>query len=154
MPTSTPTLFSAANERDFDAFGKRLTARLNGGLLEVHPDVGERLRFARMKALYVRRAALSTFVPARSVVMGAEYALAGGNGGGDGNQSGGRRAAMVLLSFLAFIMFSAALIGIDRHTANARAQEVAEVDTALLLDVLPPSAYTDSGFMHFLRQRP
>ena len=32
-----------------------------------------------------------------------------------------------------------------------RANEVAEVDSALLTDDLPPHAYTDPGFLHFLK---
>ena len=32
-----------------------------------------------------------------------------------------------------------------------RANEVAEVDAALLTDDLPPQAYTDPGFLHFLK---
>jgi hypothetical protein len=32
-----------------------------------------------------------------------------------------------------------------------RANELAEVDTALLTDDLPPSAYADPGFVQFLR---
>ena len=32
-----------------------------------------------------------------------------------------------------------------------RANEIAEVDAALLTDDLPPTAYTDPGFVHFLK---
>ena len=32
-----------------------------------------------------------------------------------------------------------------------RADELASVDTALLIDELPPSAYTDPGFLRFIR---
>jgi hypothetical protein len=32
-----------------------------------------------------------------------------------------------------------------------RANELAEVDSALLIDDLPPSAYADPGFLQFLK---
>jgi hypothetical protein len=35
-----------------------------------------------------------------------------------------------------------------------RAQELADIDTELLTDDLPPSAYTDPGFVHFLASNP
>jgi len=35
--------------------------------------------------------------------------------------------------------------------ADRRANEVAEVDAALLADDLPPAAYADAGFVQFLK---
>ena len=49
------------------------------------------------------------------------------------------------------------LVAIHVIQNDYRAQEVAEVDTALLTDALPPAAYTDPGFLQFLKsaaQRP
>ena len=43
------------------------------------------------------------------------------------------------------------LAGINMVQNDRRASEVAEVDSALLLDDLPPSAYTDPGFAQFLK---
>jgi hypothetical protein len=53
-------------------------------------------------------------------------------------------------------MFPIALLLVGLFTINMvldeyRAKEVAEVDAALLTDDLPPTAYTDPGFVHFLK---
>jgi hypothetical protein len=45
----------------------------------------------------------------------------------------------------------AGLLGIGILQEDQRAQELAEVDTAILTDELPPSAYTDAGFAQFLK---
>ena len=42
-----------------------------------------------------------------------------------------------------------AFVGIQQD--NSTAQEVAELDTALLTDDLPPAAYADPGFVQFLK---
>jgi hypothetical protein len=43
------------------------------------------------------------------------------------------------------------MLAIDVVQDEMRAMEAAEVDAALLVDELPPAAYTDPGFTHFLR---
>jgi hypothetical protein len=43
------------------------------------------------------------------------------------------------------------LLTINMVLDEFRANEVAEVDAALLTDDLPPTAYTDPGFVHFLK---
>jgi hypothetical protein len=43
------------------------------------------------------------------------------------------------------------LLTINMVLDEYRANEVAEVDSALLTDDLPPTAYTDPGFVHFLK---
>jgi hypothetical protein len=46
----------------------------------------------------------------------------------------------------------AGLVLIHGIQNERRANEVAEVDAALLTDDLPPSAYADPGFIQFLKQ--
>jgi len=43
------------------------------------------------------------------------------------------------------------LVTIKHLQDERRALELADIDTALLTDDLPPSAYTDPGFMRFLK---
>ena len=52
-----------------------------------------------------------------------------------------------LLPLLALIV---GLLIIDAAQEQWGAQELADIDTELLTDDLPPSAYTDPGFVHFL----
>jgi hypothetical protein len=52
---------------------------------------------------------------------------------------------------LPLVALLAGLLGIGILQEDQRAQELAEVDTAILTDELPPSAYTDAGFAQFLK---
>jgi hypothetical protein len=44
------------------------------------------------------------------------------------------------------------LLLIDEWHDRAEIEAAADVDTALLGDVLPPDAYSDAGFVEFLKQ--
>jgi hypothetical protein len=54
-------------------------------------------------------------------------------------------------SALPLLALIAGLLAISVVQNDFRANEVAEVDAALLTDDLPATAYTDPGFMQFLR---
>ena len=43
------------------------------------------------------------------------------------------------------------LIMIDAIQGDDRAKDLAEIDAAILTDDLPPTAYADPGFTHFLK---
>jgi hypothetical protein len=58
----------------------------------------------------------------------------------------GRLAAT--LPLLALLM---GLIMIDAIQGDERAKDLAEIDAAILTDDLPPTAYADPGFAHFLK---
>jgi hypothetical protein len=58
----------------------------------------------------------------------------------------GRFAAVVPLMALVF-----GLIAINLIQDDNRANELAEIDSALLTDDLPPTAYADPGFSQFLK---
>jgi hypothetical protein len=42
------------------------------------------------------------------------------------------------------------IIVITNWQQDARIRDIAEVDSALLTDIVPPEAYNDDGFIHFL----
>ena len=56
-----------------------------------------------------------------------------------------------MASVLPLVALVAGLVLINGIQNEDRANEVAEVDTALLTDDLPPAAYTDSGFIQYLK---
>ena len=56
-----------------------------------------------------------------------------------------------LASFLPLLALIFGLIAINVIQDDDRANELAEVDSALLTDDLPPAAYVDPGFSHFLK---
>lgn len=145
---SPPQHRDDANERAADAFGKRIAARLNTGLEELHPDISERLQFARKKALQ-KRAAVVAAAPIREVAR--EYALAGNRSGGNAGGNAGEPRGMGIFIIALVLSLSAPLVGIEHQTQADIIHEKAEIDMELLVDELPPAAYMDLGFMQYLR---
>jgi len=123
-----------------DQFGRRIAARLDAGADELPHDITERLRAARVQALARRQVELQ---PVRSVSASAGQATLTG----DEHVSLWRRLASVL----PLLVLAAGLVTIHVVQNDRRASEVAEVDAALLTDDLPPAAYTDPGFVQFLK---
>jgi hypothetical protein len=125
-----------------DLYGRRVAARLAEGTAGLPYDVTERLRAARMQAVAQRKrvAGLRTAVAVSG--SGAATLTA------DENFSLWQLAASVL----PIVALVAGLVFIHTVQNESRANEVAEVDAALLTDDLPPSAYADPGFIQFLKQ--
>lgn len=134
-------------------FGLRVAAGLTEHSAALPHDVSERLRFAREQALaravQARAAATNPAVStarANTVQMGSTLALSSGpRGAGDG----GLWAKLV--SALPLILLLAGLLLMQHGQYNQQIAAAAEVDTALLSDNLPPSAFSDPGFAEFLR---
>jgi len=126
-----------------DAWGRAIALRLDQDAPALSYDITERLRAARMQALSVRKQAVA-IAPAAPVSLSAGQATLGWGteGGGLWNR---------LASFLPFLALIAGLIAIQIIQSESNTIEIAEVDSALLLDELPPAAYTDPGFLQFLK---
>ncbi len=134
-----------------DAYALRVAAHLTQASGELPYDVTERLRAARMQALARRKrpVALAMHAPAAApvAVIGlGGAAVLGAGGGGEG--SSWWRAAVSALPLVALV---AGLAFINAAQDDTLALEMAEVDSALLADDLPPSAYADPGFVQYLR---
>jgi hypothetical protein len=126
-----------------DRFGRRLTARLSAGTAELPYEVQERLRAARAQALARRKR-----------VAGLRTAAVVSASGGAATLSADEGVTwwQLVASVLPMIVLVAGLVMIHTIQNDRRANEVAEVDAALLTDDLPPDAYTDPGFIQFLQQ--
>lgn len=122
--------------------GRKIAARLSLGSAELGHDVSERLRVARLQA--VARRKLPEMAAASSTVSsgGATLSLGADTGPGLWARIG---------STLPLVALIAGLLAITMAQNEFRADEVAEVDAALLTDDLPTTAYTDPGFVQFLR---
>ena len=126
-----------------DQFGRRVAARLDAATLELPHDITERLRAARVQALSRRK--VVALGEARAVqVSGGQATL-----GGDQRQGWGW--GYRLATALPLVALVAGLVAIHMVQSDSRAQELAEVDAALLTDDLPPAAYADPGFVQFLK---
>ena len=125
-----------------DRLGQAFVRRLNEHATDLPHDISERLRVARLQALSLRKRE-----PIR--VLAPQLAIAGGPElmpmGEDMNLW--RRLASVLP--LVALLFGLASIHVFQN--EFRTAELASLDTEILTDDLPPAAYTDPGFLVFLK---
>jgi len=135
----TTTLHAHTLDRRQDLLGRRVAARLSEGAEQLPHEVLERLRAARVRATAQRKVELA--VPVRG------YSLAGAGRLLDERLGLWGRLASVL----PMVMLAAGLVAINVVQDQLRADELAEVDAALLTDDLPPAAYADPGFVRFLQ---
>lgn len=125
-----------------DVLGRKIAARLSLGSAELGHDVSERLRVARLQA--VSRRKLPELVVVASAVSNGAATLSMG-------EDSGPSLWARIGSTLPLLALLAGLLAITVAQNDFRADEVAEVDAALLTDDLPTTAYTDPGFIQFLR---
>ena len=125
-------------------FAMRVSARLNEQAQAISPDISERLRFAREQAL-ARASAVRQAAAAQSAFGGSGGSAILGGGGGWWIKAG---------SWLPLLALVGGLLLIDRMETNEQISVAAEVDAALLSDALPPTAYSDAGFVEFLKTPP
>ena len=126
-----------------DLYGRKVAMRLSQGTAELPYELSERLRAARMQAIAQRKR-----------VAGLRTATAVSVSGGAATMSAdeGFSFWQLAASALPILALVAGLVFIHTVQNESRANEVAEVDAALLTDDLPPSAYADPGFAQFLKQ--
>jgi hypothetical protein len=128
-----------------DQVGRAISRQLNEHAADLPHDITERLRVARLQALSQRKPEpIRIFVP--------QLATSGGPGMGysDEGLSLWSRFASVLP--IIFLLLGLATIHIFQN--ENRANEIAQLDAELLIDDLPPAAYTDPGFLIFLKSNP
>jgi hypothetical protein len=134
--------YQNSNQDERDHFGLLVALRLSEATDTLPRDVSERLRAARIRAIGNRK------------LSGQPSMTAVSTGGGtlsfrnENLSAWGRWAAAAPL-----LLLVSGLIFITIVQNDNRANEIAEVDAALLTDDLPPSAYADPGFTHFLKMR-
>lgn len=135
MTTLHPELASAT-----DRLGTAMARSLTQQLDQLPHPVTERLRAARMRALALHAQARAT--ESAWAQYGATLAYGGGLRNGWLARLGVWGLVLTMVS---------ALVLIDAWQDELRAQELADVDAALLIDELPPAAYADPGFAQFLK---
>lgn len=132
-----------------DRFGHKVASCLSQSSAELPHDISERLRAARMQAL-LQRKIVKTKTAVSLIATGGSAALSW-----DSEETlswWGRIAAIMPL-----IALVVGLLAINSVQDDNRVEELAEVDSALLTDELPPAAFADPGFVQFLnnaRQAP
>ena len=127
-----------------DRFALKATSYLSASTADLPYDISERLRAARVQAVLNRKIA-TTQTASNTVHMGGNAAAltwGSGDGGGWWARVG---------SVMPLIALVVGLLAINSIQNDNRAQEVAEVDVALLTGDLPPAAFSDPGFVQFLK---
>lgn len=133
-----------ATPEPMDRMGQNLARLLTQASGELPHDLTERLRVARQQALAVRKPE-----PAPSfqlVAQGNSLTLASPSGSQGLGVWGKLGSALPLLALLA------GLVTVQWLDREKTVSELAEIDSALLVDDLPPAAWSDPGFIQFLRQ--
>lgn len=136
---------SSQNQADIlqNRFALKAASYLSAGAAALPYDISERLRAARVQAVSTRKIAR---VQTTGHVISNGRAAVLGWGSDDGLNWWSRIASVMPLIALVI-----GLLTINSVQNENRAQEVAEVDAALLTDELPPAAFADPGFVQFLK---
>jgi len=127
-----------------ETFAKRVIDRLEGGLEDLSGERLERLALSRKLALRAQRSAR----PALAALRRPAFA----GSGGTLSFPQGRGRAGLGIGLMAVVL--ACLFGIFQVEQQRRIEELADIDSALLSDDLPISAYADHGFNAYLKQNP
>ena len=139
---STVTRQAAEAERLEARFGLRVGALLNEQAARTPNDVSERLRVAREQAVARARAT-------RVATAGAETIVGNGR-----SATLGRMPAWLFrfASVMPLVVLVAGMVLIDELHDRAQVEAAADVDVSLLSDELPPDAYSDAGFVEYLKE--
>jgi hypothetical protein len=130
------------NNSDMDLWGQHLTRQLDLATQNMGHDLSERLRVARDRALESR--------PAPIRLLRYRTALQT-NGSLTNPGDEGWNLWRILVSALPLVALVMGLILVQAIQQELMESDIASIDSALLLDDLPPDAYTDPGFLQFLK---
>jgi Protein of unknown function (DUF3619) len=144
--SSIDSVFAPAASHDVieARFARRVAACLTESAEQLPHDISERLRVSRQQAVE-RARALRKLSP--QVVPSA----AQGHPDGTLTWSGPPSWWLRLASFVPLAVLVGGLLLIQHRYNEQQISAAAEVDSALLIDELPPQAYSDPGFVEFLR---
>lgn len=149
-----------------EAFARKLTACLNEAEQNLPYLVTERLRASREQALAQHnpkaqgqwakaREYRPSLAPAHTSISTGTGPVLSLGGLGTPQQASSQRPGPTwlqrLLTGLPLLALAFGLISIGAHTDRQATSDLADLDTALLTSDLPPSAYADPGFLHFLQ---
>jgi hypothetical protein len=138
MNSQRPNLSAA------DMFGRRVSVHLDQANQHLSYDISERLRASRIRAVAARRISqtewqVASEVQAQNGLLSMQF------------PSKAHVFFNSLVSLIPLICLAAGLVMLYDFHNDQTAFELAEVDSALLVDDLPPQAYADPGFAHFMK---
>lgn len=149
MKNQNTVLSSGSLEALQARYALRVAARLTDASRELPHDISERLKAAREQALerarLARRAEAATDVQAMGAGPSATLVL------GSHGRGGRSDWWLKLASVVPILALVAGFFLIERLHIKSQIDAAAEIDAALLADDVPPAAYSDPGFVEFLK---
>lgn len=134
---------NSTNQQEIDRRGQYFSNQLTLATSGLSHDISERLRVARQLALAQRKPmVLSRLAPIAQV--NSHGTLTG--------PDEGLNFLNILASALPLLALVFGLMAIQWVQQDKLISEIAATDSALLTDELPPDAYSDAGFVQFLKQ--
>ena len=128
-------------------YALRVAARLTEASNDLPHHVAQQLKATREQAMERARLARQAEYAGGQLVTGTSTTLTLGRGG-----KGGRAEHWLkLASLLPILALVAGFLMIERLHVKSQIKAAAEIDAALLADDVPPSAYSDPGFVEFLK---
>jgi hypothetical protein len=131
-------------DQDMDHWGQYFSHQLTLTTPDLPHDISERLRVARQLAIAQRKPLIQPRL--------ASNAQHNGNGTLTAPGDEGLNLWNILASALPLLALVVGLMAIQWIQQDHITSEIAATDSALLTDELPPDAYTDAGFVQFLKQ--
>ena len=140
---SKSNLATSALDSAQSRFAQRIAVRLSESTETIGADIAERLRFVRESALqHARSARAMNASGAAAGVTSAGSLVLGAWAGGWGLKAASLLPLFALVAGLLFIQYT---------QTESQISIAAEIDADLLADDLPPKAYSDAGFVEFLK---
>jgi hypothetical protein len=128
---------------EMDRLGQMLSAKLSAASLDLGHDISERLRIARQRALQSR--------PPLVIMQRRTVSSVQSNGTLTGSPEEGLNLWSFFASALPLLALILGLLVLQDMQSDDVTSDIARIDAALLTDELPPDAYTDPGFVQFLK---
>lgn len=122
-----------------EQFARRICQVLDRGTEQIDHGIAERLRAARERALQLQPVRVAT--PALASLGAGGAATLGG-----GDTAHPLRSLLAMLALLLGVSMAYVWNGFNQASENEA------IDSALLADDLPPSAYLDKGFQAWLEK--
>ena len=126
-------------------FGKRIASHLSHGSQQLTQDITERLRASRTRAIASRQDKTFEWANADVLLLESNGSLK------SPFSSKAHGFYSLIVSLIPLICLAAGLMLLYEFHNDQTAMELAEIDFALLVDDLPPHAYTDPAFVDFLK---
>ena len=127
---------------EMDLWGQTLAYQLDIASMDLGHDIGERLRVARQTAFSSR--------PMPKKMLRHSLAVQA-NGTLSAQPDEGLNLWRILVSVLPLLALVTGLMLLQALQQDMSESDIALLDSALLLYELPPDAYTDPGFVQFLK---